>query len=144
MCIRDSLIADTKVATLILRSAEGLDYSQAIVAMVDVSELEAARRQAVELSELKSRLIATVAHELRTPLTAVVGFSDLLETGRRALPEVEVDEMVATIASTGRQMAGIVEDLLASARADLGELAVAPAMIVLAVEAEAVLPTVDL
>lgn len=56
----------------------------------------------------------------------------------------EVEEMVGMIASTGRQMTGIVEDLLASARVELGQLRVDSAEVLVAVEARAALQAVDL
>jgi signal transduction histidine kinase len=126
---------------LIVPSASGHpDYRRVVVAFVDVTDIEQARRRAEELAELKSRLIASVSHELRTPLTAVVGFSDLLD---RADLSSEAAEMASLIAATSRQMGGIVEDLLTAARADLGDLAIAPGPVRLITEAKAALPTVD-
>jgi signal transduction histidine kinase/integral membrane sensor domain MASE1 len=117
------------------------DYEQVVAAMIDVTDVEEGRRRALELSDLKSRLIATVAHELRTPLTAVVGFAELLEASRPNMGEPEVDDMVADIAMAGRQMGAIVEDLLTSARADLGTLAIQPRATRLAAEVRAALRT---
>jgi len=51
---------------------------------------------------------------------------------------------VSLIASTSRQMGGIVEDLLASTRADLGDLAVASSQMSVYEAINAALPTVDL
>jgi len=120
------------------------DYSRVVAAYVDITEIEKARRRAVELSQLKSRLIASVSHELRTPLTAVVGFSNLLENSWLSMADTDVDEMVSLIASASRQMSGIVEDLLASARADLGDLAVALSQMSVHDAINAALATVDL
>lgn len=120
------------------------DYSHVVAAYVDITEIEQARRRAVELSQLKSRLIASVSHELRTPLTAVVGFSNLLESDWLSMTDTDVDEMVSLIASTSRQMGGIVEDLLASARADLGDLAVATSLMSVHDAIDEALATVDL
>lgn len=119
------------------------DYSRAVMAHLDITEAEEARRRAEELSDLKSRLIASVSHELRTPLSAILGYSSLLEADASALAS-DVAEMIAAIASASRQMAGIIEDLLASARAELGELAVAPMAVSLRDEVMATLPTIDL
>jgi PAS domain S-box-containing protein len=119
-----------------------MDFERVVEAFVDITEVEEARRRAEELAKLKSRLIASVSHELRTPLTAVVGFSGVLESDLPALPD-EVAEMVGLIASTSRQMGGIVEDLLTAARVDLGEVEIAPSVLKLGEEARATLPTVD-
>jgi len=119
------------------------DYSQVIAAFVDVTALVEATRRAQELAEIKGRLIGSVSHELRTPLAAVVGFADLLEGGQSSLSEAETAEAIHLIASTSRQMGGIVEDLLTSARTDLGTLAAAPTLINLADEANTALTTCD-
>ncbi|GBE21921.1 MAG TPA: EAL domain-containing protein [Actinobacteria bacterium] len=119
------------------------DYSQVIAAFVDVTALVEATRRAQELAEIKGRLIGSVSHELRTPLAAVVGFADLLEGGQSSLSETETAEAIHLIASTSRQMGGIVEDLLTSARTDVGILATAPTLINLADEAKTALTTCD-
>ncbi|NOY56030.1 MAG: EAL domain-containing protein [Actinobacteria bacterium] len=119
------------------------DYSQVIAAFVDVTSLVEATRRAEELADIKGRLMASVSHELRTPLAAVVGFADLLEGGQSSLSESETAEAIHLIASTSRQMGGIVEDLLTSARTDVRTLATAPTMISLGDELNAALPTCD-
>ncbi len=118
------------------------DFSRVVVTFTDITQVEKARQVAEEVSELKSRLIASVSHELRTPLSAIVGYAQLLEA-ESARFHPEHAGMVSTIASTSLQMAGIIEDLLASARADLGDLAIAPRSIRLDIEAKEALPTVD-
>ena len=120
------------------------DYSQVIAAFVDVTSLVEATRRAEELAEIKSRLMASVSHELRTPLAAVVGFADLLEGGQSSLSESETTEAIRLIASTSRQMGGIIEDLVTSARTDVGTLAIAPMMVNLTDEIIAALSTCDL
>ena len=52
----------------------------------DITELKQAREamafardQAIEASQLKSRLLAKVSHELRTPLSSILGFVELLQ-----------------------------------------------------------------
>lgn len=117
------------------------DYANVVVATIDVTDTEEARRRAEELSNLKSRLIASVAHELRTPLTAVTGFSSLLENDRASVGEAELDAMIADIAASARQMGGIVEDLLTAARADVGPLAVHAEPVPLKTEVELALRT---
>ncbi len=83
----------------------------------------------------KGTFIATVSHELRTPLTAVVGLSALLLDSGDLPPDVR--EMLELIDTQSTEMSHIIEDLLASARADHRELSVDPVPIDSASEAEA-------
>lgn len=83
-----------------------------------------AQEQRDELEHLlrsKDELIAAVSHELRTPLTGILGFAEaLLET-----TQPSNQEYVSLIADQSRDMADIIEDLLVSARVEVGTLAVA-------------------
>jgi signal transduction histidine kinase len=75
------------------------------------------------LVESKDDLIATVGHQIRTPLSAVLGFSEMLETSWESFTPEEGRELAALVASQSQNIGQIVDDLLVSARADLGTLA---------------------
>jgi signal transduction histidine kinase len=64
----------------------------------------------------EQRLSAELSHELRTPLAKVVAEADLLL--RRDRPPAEVREGVATIRRSAEQMTGILDTLMAAARAE--------------------------
>ncbi len=67
----------------------------------------------------KDRFIASVSHELRTPLSAVLGFAEILRDSQDDLTDAERKELTATIAREAYDIAGIVEDLLVAARAEI-------------------------
>ena len=68
----------------------------------------------------KDDLIAAVSHELRTPLTGILGFAEaLIETSSS-----DQSEFVSLIADQSRDMADIIEDLLVTARVEVGDLIV--------------------
>lgn len=77
----------------------------------------------------RDRLVANVSHELRTPLTAVVGLAHELRDRYRHFTESEVAEFVEIMAEQSSEVSSIVEDLLAMARADAGQLLVQPSRI---------------
>lgn len=90
----------------------------------DLTVRRNAEQALMELVRDKSNFLATVSHQLRTPLTAVIGFANLLLE-----PHPDIDEevrlsMVQGMTDQAWSLAGIVEDLLTVARADIGDLRV--------------------
>lgn len=95
-----------------------------ILAMVDVTALQNQREELADLHISKDRFVASISHELRTPLSAVVGFLAELESRWEAfLPEERV-EFTCLASREARQVSNIVEDLLVTARADIGGVVV--------------------
>jgi len=116
----------------------GLDYSQVMLTINDVTGLTEAQRRLEDLLASKDRFLASVAHELRTPLTAVVGFSQELRDNTE-LTESERREFVSLVAQNGVEMSHLIEDILVIARSEIGEVRVVPKSIDLAAEVTAVL-----
>lgn len=98
------------------------DYSQATVAIVDVTESRRARQQLEELIASKDQLVAAVSHELRTPLTAVVGLAGELADNFDEFSAPEVEEFIRMIASQSEDVSLIVDDLLVAAQAESGTI----------------------
>ncbi len=92
---------------------------------VDISERRRMQEKLEQLVRSKDELVRTVSHELRTPLTSVVGFASELEE-RPDLTDAERGELIGYIAQQSREMAELVEDLLAAARAGVGPVNVRP------------------
>ena len=70
----------------------------------------------------KGEFLANIAHELRSPLTNVIGFAQIL-----ADPELDIDseerrDMLSRIIEESHEISGLVEDLLANARNEVGQL----------------------
>jgi signal transduction histidine kinase len=70
----------------------------------------------------KDEFIGVMSHELRTPITTIYGGARLLHTRRRHLDEEDVEEMIASIEEEAERLFRLVENLLALARIDLGEI----------------------
>lgn len=75
-------------------------------------ELRIAMEQAESANRSKTQFLAQVSHELRTPLHTILGYTELLRTGRR------VSERLAAIAEGGRHLLRLIEDLLSFARGE--------------------------
>jgi len=81
------------------------------------AELARAAAEAAGLS--KSRFLSTISHELHTPLNAVIGFSELLESELAGMGAPErLCTYVGHIVVNGRQLLGMVDDMITFADAD--------------------------
>lgn len=95
-------------------------------------ELEAARAEAERASAAKSEFLARMSHELRTPMNAIMGFSQLLQSGSGGALQPEQQEMTGEILKAGQHLMGLINEILDLARIESGEyqieLAPAPAV----------------
>ncbi|MCP4537552.1 MAG: hybrid sensor histidine kinase/response regulator [Chloroflexi bacterium] len=79
---------------------------------------EASGELAAQLEELQARneeldaLARTMGHDLKTPLTSIIGFADMLKSLHATLPGESLEESLDAIASNGRKMDKIIDDLL--------------------------------
>lgn len=99
---------------------------RAVLLVEDITAEVEARRVLEDEVHAKDRFIASISHEIRTPLTAVVGFAAVLVESWKAMPQEEVDSLIAHIAAESAEVATIVEDLLVAARADMGTVTLIP------------------
>ncbi|MEJ8311055.1 sensor histidine kinase [Agrobacterium larrymoorei] len=96
--------------------------------LIDVSEMEALRREATRrtteaetATEAKSRFLAAVSHELRTPLNAILGFSDIL--AGEYFGKLENDrqrEYVKLIRQSGGHLLSVVNTMLDMSKLEAG------------------------
>ncbi|MEQ8817397.1 MAG: GAF domain-containing sensor histidine kinase [Thalassobaculum sp.] len=89
--------------------------------MVDaVADLARAKMEAEMADRAKSEFLAHMSHELRTPLNAVIGFADMLRLQLYGpMPDRYLDS-VDTIATSGRHLLDLINDLLDLARIEAG------------------------
>ncbi len=82
-------------------------------------------------------MVAGVSHELRTPLTSIYGFSEVLLSEGDIDPEV-AREAITLINIEAADLSRMVDDLLAAARIDMGELTFMKTEFVPAIEIEGI------
>jgi PAS domain S-box-containing protein len=100
-----------------LREAQAILHRQA-------EQLSTANTELKEVDELRTQFIATVSHELRTPLTSILSYAEILATEEALAPVTQ--RMIAVISRNGRQLLGLIEDLLMFAQIDAGRLEFEP------------------
>ncbi|NBC34392.1 MAG: hypothetical protein GVY13_17070 [Alphaproteobacteria bacterium] len=92
---------------------------------LQISEAQArdAQHRAEDASRAKSRFLASMSHEVRTPLNAIIGFSDVLRGEEREnLREAALQEYATYIHTSGRQLLGLLNDILDLAKVEAGRL----------------------
>ncbi|WP_176793828.1 ATP-binding protein [Rhodospira trueperi] len=82
--------------------------------------LAAARDEAVTASRQKSEFLANVSHELKTPLNAIIGFSELIQSGRVGPTSDRVTDYARIIGEAGHHLLTMINDLLDLSRAEAG------------------------
>lgn len=91
------------------------------------NELRSALAKERELSELKSRIVATISHEYRTPLTTILSSVELLEYHGSRLKEEKKKQHFKRIQSAVKRMTELVNDALIINDAGTGSLEFTPA-----------------
>ena len=104
----------------------------------DITERKEYQTRLEELIRSKDEFVASVSHELRTPMTAVVGLAQELRDNLGDFSPEEVNELIELIASQSTEVADIVDDLLVSARADIGKVSIYRERLDLASEVQSV------
>lgn len=75
-------------------------------------ELEERNRNLTRLDELKDEFLANTSHELRTPLNGIIGITEsLIEGASGPLPEATIENL-RLVASGGRRLSNLVNDIL--------------------------------
>ena len=81
-----------------------------VIALVDVTEQEAARQLAQAADRSKTQFIATVSHELRTPLTVIAGAVKLM--AEKDLDRSQFERLIKMTINNVSALTGLVNDLL--------------------------------
>jgi signal transduction histidine kinase len=96
-------------------------------------ELEQQRQQIyeqnielIQAAALKSRFLATISHELRTPLNAILGFSQMLLRPSKGTLSDKQTEMVQRIFSNGKNLLGMLNEVLDFSRIEANRLDLKP------------------
>jgi signal transduction histidine kinase len=144
------VLALTTVVIAYWRFSEGLEGAlareEALRRNVEAEKHQIETERLEHLVRSKDEFVASVSHELRTPLAAVMGFAEILRDDLTDLSDEERRELTSTIAQEAYDLAGIVEDLLVAARAEIDSVHISQVVVDLGAncaQVVEVLPVVD-
>ena len=87
-------------------------------------ELEKALARARAAEKSRSMFFSIVSHDIRTPLNAILGYSELLQSGIKS--PAERDEALNSIRASGTTLLQLVNDVLDLAKLDAGKMTLHP------------------
>jgi PAS domain S-box-containing protein len=85
------------------------------------AQLQCAKDEAERASQAKSEFLSNMSHELRSPLNAILGFAQLIDTGR-PLPTLAQKESVDQILHAGWYLLELINEILDLAVIESGRL----------------------
>jgi PAS domain S-box-containing protein len=121
----DARVRYIQAAGVIERDATGqprriLGINRDITAQQEQEETLRAAKQAAEAANAaKTAFLAHMSHEIRTPMNAVLGLAQVLE---KAPLTADQHHMVVQIATAGRSLLGILNDILDLSKIEAGQL----------------------
>jgi signal transduction histidine kinase len=80
----------------------------------------------LEASRLRCEFLANMSHELRGPLNAILGFADLMFTGKAGPVGDAHKEYLGEILESSRHLLRLINDVMAVARMETGRLMFRP------------------
>ncbi|MFZ0282658.1 MAG: histidine kinase dimerization/phospho-acceptor domain-containing protein, partial [Bacteroidales bacterium] len=87
--------------------------------LIDVTNLESARKQEANASSAKSEFLARMSYEIRTPLNGIIGMTDILE--KQELPG-EARDMLGLLRRSTEVLLSIINDILDFSKIESGKM----------------------
>lgn len=86
------------------------------------AQLRTALQRAVDSDKSKDEFLARVSHELRTPLGVILGYAEMLQDEIYGEVSIEQSARLGDIIQSSAHLAGLVNQLLDSAKMDSGKI----------------------
>jgi signal transduction histidine kinase len=89
------------------------------------TELRSLNERLTQASQAKSEFLASMSHELRTPLNAILGFTELILDNLYGDVPDSLREPLVDIATNGRHLLRLINDVLDLSKIEAGQLVLA-------------------
>jgi CheY-like chemotaxis protein/signal transduction histidine kinase len=90
---------------------------------VDITELYAAKEQAIQANRVKSDFLARMSHEIRSPMNAILGIIEI-ELDKDLPPDT--DEALNKVHNSGYMLLNIINDILDLSKIESGKMEILP------------------
>nr|MCR5624860.1 response regulator [Lachnospiraceae bacterium] len=85
----------------------------------DLRQISMEKQHAIDISEAKTRFLASMSHEIRTPINAILGMNEMI---LRENDNKEIEEYSRSIKSSGKMLLMLVNDVLDFTKIESGRL----------------------
>ena len=89
-------------------------------------QLRALNAELEDASRAKSNFLASMSHELRTPMNAILGFTEMIRDGLYGEVPPDIQEPVSDIHTCGKQLLGLINNVLDLSKIEAGHMELAP------------------
>lgn len=96
-----------------------MDHDATLEVLVDVTSLEAERKQEASASSAKSEFLARMSYELRTPLNGIIGMADILDKHDLSGESAAVLKILRRSAEV---LLGLINDILDFSKIESGKM----------------------
>lgn len=120
---KDGTLIDISLTVSPIRSPEGRVTGASKIAR-DISAHKELLRRLGEANRVKDEFLATLSHELRTPLNAVLGYTQMLRTGRVA--DARRQQVIEIIERNAHLLSQLVSDVLDVSSIVTGKIRLSP------------------
>ena len=90
----------------------------------DLKKMSDERQRAVDLSEAKTRFLASMSHEIRTPINSVLGMNEMI---LRENKDPVIAEYAENVRSSGKMLLMLVNDVLDFSKIEAGRMEITSA-----------------
>ena len=85
----------------------------------DLKKIYEEKQRAVDLSDAKTKFLASMSHEIRTPINSILGMNEIILKENK---DEVIDQYAKTVRSSGRMLLTLVNDVLDFSKIEAGKM----------------------